>query len=170
MIRKHRSIFCILLAVLLTAALLTGCTPAEKATETAASQTEAPVGSTPAETKASPATKEAPQTSIPEGAEELGEGSKLIYFTATFADGRTSSYAIHTDAETVGDALIAYDLIKGDPGDYGLYVTIVCGEALDWDADHMYWAFYENGEYAMTGVDATPVSDGMSYAFVATEG
>ena len=34
----------------------------------------------------------------------------------------------------------------------------------------MYWAFYENGEYASTGVDSTPIQDGATYAFVASKG
>ena len=36
---------------------------------------------------------------------------------------------------------------------------------LDYDTDGMYWAFYINGEYAQTGVDATGVEDGAVYAF-----
>ena len=128
------------------------------------------MASTPAETKASPATKEAPQPSIPEGAEELGEGSKLIYFTATFADGTTSSYAIHTDAETVGEALVALKLIAGEDSSYGLYVKTVCEETLDYETDGSYWGFYEKGEFAANGVDSTPITDGETYAFVATKG
>ena len=36
---------------------------------------------------------------------------------------------------------------------------------LDYEADGMYWAFYINGEYAQTGVDATGVEDSAVYAF-----
>ena len=31
--------------------------------------------------------------------------------------------------------------------------------------DALYWAFYIDGEYAMTGVDATNITDGARYAF-----
>ena len=39
---------------------------------------------------------------------------------------------------------------------------------LDYNKDGMYWSFYINGEYAMTGVDATPVEADATYSFVAT--
>ena len=48
---------------------------------------------------------------------------------------------------------------------YGLYVKTVNGITLDYDTDGMYWAFYINGEYVQTGVDATGVEDGAVYAF-----
>lgn len=35
----------------------------------------------------------------------------------------------------------------------------------DYDKDGVYWAFYIDGEYAMTGVDATNITDGARYAF-----
>ena len=46
-----------------------------------------------------------------------------------------------------------------------LYVKTVNGITLDYDKDKMYWAFYINGEYAMTGVDSTPIEEGAVYAF-----
>ena len=41
----------------------------------------------------------------------------------------------------------------------------MCIRDRDYDTDGMYWAFYINGEYAQTGVDATGVEDGAVYAF-----
>lgn len=38
---------------------------------------------------------------------------------------------------------------------------------LDYDTDGAYWAFYINGEYAMTGVDATSIEAGASYTLKA---
>lgn len=101
-------------------------------------------------------------------ATDVGAGEKLIYLTVTFKDESTRSYAVHTDADTVGEALLGAELIAGEDSQYGLYVTTVDGQTLDWDADGMYWAFYENGEYAASGVDSTAVTDGSTYAFVAT--
>lgn len=141
---------CLVLTVLLAAAALclTGCSK-QDATPAADAQTQA-------------ADENAPK--------DVGEGDKLFYFNVTFSDGETSSYAVHTDAETVGDALVSLDLIAGDDSEYGLYVKTVEGETLDYDADHMYWAFYEGEEYAMNGVDATNITEGATYAFVATKG
>ena len=41
----------------------------------------------------------------------------------------------------------------------------VNGMTADYDKDGVYWAFYIDGEYAMTGVDATNITDGAQYAF-----
>lgn len=41
----------------------------------------------------------------------------------------------------------------------------VNGMTADCDKDGVYWAFYIDGEYAMTGVDATNITDGAQYAF-----
>lgn len=83
----------------------------------------------------------------------------------TDLEGKETTHTIKTDAATVGEALIEEGLIKGHTTDYGLYVDEVNGIALDWEKDGKYWAFYINGEYAMTGVDATNVEDGAVYTF-----
>ena len=148
--------------------------PKTEAPKTEAPKTEAPKteAQTAAQTEApkTEAQTAAPTTAAHEGPQELGEGEKTFYFEVTSADGETSSYTIHTNQETVGGALVDLQLIDGDPGDYGLYVKTVCGETLDWDSQNMYWAFYENGEYAMTGVDTTAITEGATYGFVATKG
>ena len=46
-----------------------------------------------------------------------------------------------------------------------LYVKVVNGITADYEVDQTYWAFYINGEMAMTGVDATDVEDGVVYSF-----
>lgn len=98
-------------------------------------------------------------------AESLGEGEKTFAFTVVDADGNETAFEIHTDDEMVGEALLALGLIAGDDGDYGLYVKEVNGITADYDVDGTYWAFYVNDEYAVTGVDQTPVTDGDSYSF-----
>ena len=105
-----------------------------------------------------------------DGREIVGEGGKSFSFDVTFADGTTTGYEVRTDAATVGEALVKTELIAGEDSEYGLYVKTVCGKTLDYDADGMYWAFYVNGEYAMTGVDQTEIAGGSSYAFVAEKG
>lgn len=95
----------------------------------------------------------------------LGEGAKVFDFTVTDFDGNVTAFEIHTDKETVGDALIELELISGDEGEFGLYVKTVNGVTADFDKDGKYWAFYIDGEYALTGVDATNIEEGKSYAF-----
>ena len=88
-------------------------------------------------------------------------------FTVIVADleGKETTFEYTSDKATVGEALIAEGLIKGHETEYGLYVDSVNGIALDWDKDGKYWAFYIDGEYAMTGVDTTEITEGATYAF-----
>ena len=69
-----------------------------------------------------------------------------------------------TDKKMVGEALQECGLLEGEDGPYGLYVKTVNGITADYDVDQTYWAFYINGEYAMTGVDVTEITEGGSYS------
>ncbi len=95
----------------------------------------------------------------------LGEGNTVFPFSVVDKDGSETTFEIHTDKETVGEALLEVGLIAGDNSEYGLYVKTVNGITVDYDTDGMYWAFYVNGEYAMSGVDTTPITEGESYSF-----
>ena len=97
----------------------------------------------------------------------LGEGANVFTFTFTDPDGKETEYEIHTDKEIVGEALSELGLIEGEEGQYGLYVKTVGGITLDYDTDKLYWAFYINGEYAMSGVDTTNITQGYTYSFKA---
>lgn len=99
------------------------------------------------------------------GENVLGEGSTKFTFTVVDKDGTETQFEIHTDKETVGEALLELSLIEGDESEYGLYVKTVGGITADYDKDGVYWAFYINGEYAPTGVDSTPVTEGENYSF-----
>ncbi len=98
-------------------------------------------------------------------AKELGEGEKSFDFSVTDKAGNTEYFVIRTDEKTVGEALLKLGLIAGDEDKYGLFVKKVNGVVADFDMDKTYWAFYVNGEYAMNGVDTTPIKEGESYAF-----
>ena len=95
----------------------------------------------------------------------LGEGQTKFLFTVVDKDGNETIFEIHTDKTTVGDALLDVNLIAGEESEYGLYVKTVNGITADYDVDKTYWAFYTNGEYAMSGVDATVIEDGVEYSF-----
>ena len=83
----------------------------------------------------------------------------------TDLEGKETTFQYTSNKATVGEALVEEGLIKGHTTEYGLYVDEVNGIALDWNKDGKYWAFYINGEYAMTGVDATEITAGTTYAF-----
>lgn len=96
---------------------------------------------------------------------QLGEGSTAFSFTVVDGEGEETHFEIHTDKETVGEALLELELIAGDESEYGLYVKTVNGITVDYDKDGKYWAFYVDDEYASAGVDSTTITEGASYAF-----
>lgn len=97
----------------------------------------------------------------------LGEGNISFAFTVVDLEGNTTAFEIHTDKDTVGSALLELGLIDGDDSEYGLFVKTVNNITVDYDKDGKYWAFYVDGEYATSGVDTTPITDGASYSFKA---
>ena len=100
-----------------------------------------------------------------EGTKVLGEGSTKFDFTVVDKEGGKTEFEIHTDKKTVGEALVELKLIEGEDSEYGLYVKTVNNITADYDKDGMYWAFYINDEYAMSGVDSTEIKEGESYSF-----
>jgi uncharacterized protein YxeA len=104
-----------------------------------------------------------------EAVTELGQGEKTFTFEVVEKDGSKKSYEISTDAKTVGEALVENGLISGTDSEYGLMVDTVNGQKYEYNADKMYWAFYINGDYGMTGVDSTEIDETAVYSFVATK-
>ncbi len=88
-------------------------------------------------------------------------------FIVVDADEKETSFEISTNKSTVGEALLDKGIIAGEQGDYGLYVKTVNGITLDYEKDGKYWAFYVDGEYGTTGVDATEIVAGTTYSFKA---
>lgn len=99
-------------------------------------------------------------TEAPETPEALG----TFTLTVTFADGseQVKEYSFYEEG-TLGDFLVKHDIVKGEEGQYGLYIKTVLGESHDYDTDQTYWGFYIDGEMAMTGVSDTALTDGANY-------
>lgn len=93
---------------------------------------------------------------------EFGKGEKTAVVEVSVGE-QMVTFTIHTDKDTVGEALLEHDLISGEEGAYGLYIKKVNGITADYDVDQSYWAFYVNGEYAMSGVDMTDIVEGDTY-------
>lgn len=93
------------------------------------------------------------------------ESGEKTEFTLIVEDenGKETSFSVKTDKETVGDALEEKGIIAGEKSSYGLFVKTVNGITADYDKDGVYWAFYIDGEYAMTGVSSTPITPGKIY-------
>ena len=95
---------------------------------------------------------------------------KTFTFEAYDLDGsKLYGAEITTRAATVAEALLEKELVTGENGQFGLYVQSVCGVEAVYEKDQTYWAFYINGEYAMTGSDLTAPENGATYSFVRTK-
>lgn len=97
----------------------------------------------------------------------IGEGETSFTLVVTDTDGKDITVTVLTDKATVGEALLELGVIAGEESEYGLYVKTVNGTTLDYDTDGKFWAFYIDGEYAMTGVDSTRIVAGTTYALKA---
>lgn len=100
---------------------------------------------------------------------ELGIGSKTLNFEITDSE-KTVVFTIHTDAKTVGEALIEHNLISGENSQYGMYIKYANGVRADYNKDGAYWAFYKDGEYLNSGIEATEFEDGDNYELIYTKG
>lgn len=100
----------------------------------------------------------------------LGEGATAFTLVIKQLDGSAITATINTDAETVGEALEALGILEGEEGPYGIYIKAVNGVTAVYEEDGTYWAFYIDGEYAMTGADVTPITAGAEYTFAVQKG
>ena len=103
------------------------------------------------------------------GANDIGNGSNVFLFEVTDDEGNVSAWNVHTNAATVGAALVEVGLIEGEEHDFGLMVSHVNGLRADYVEDGAWWSFHIDGEMAMEGVDTTDIKEGVTYAFVYTE-
>lgn len=106
---------------------------------------------------------ESTDTGIVKNGDVVGEGATEFAFVIVDKEGNETAITVKTDKKMVGEALLDEKIVEGEAGAYGLYVKKVNGILADYDVDQTYWAFYINGEYAMTGVDATEIQPGNTY-------
>ena len=97
-------------------------------------------------------------------------GGEKVSFTVIVVhkDGSEKTFTYETDEEFVGPVLTADGLLEGNAGPYGLEITKVDGEKAVYSEDKAYWAVYEGEEYALQGIDTTPVKEGQVYKLVWT--
>ncbi len=99
---------------------------------------------------------------------ELGEGAMTVTVKVVMPDSSVV-FTIHTDKANLADALLEHGLIEGEEGAYGLYVKRVNGILADYDVDASYWALLIDGEYSMSGMSDTTITDGAVYEIVYTK-
>ena len=120
----------------------------------------------PTETK--PAGTEPTGTEPTEGTEVYGEGNNTFTVIVVHKDGTEKKFTYKTNDPYVGKILQESGLIKGNDGPYGLEIIEVDGEKAVYTEDKAYWAVYEGEEYALQGIDTTPVVNGGVYKLVYT--
>lgn len=99
---------------------------------------------------------------------ETQEGMKSFTLTVVHKDGTSKEMELKSDAEYLGVFLQEEGIITGEEGQFGLYIKEVDGEKAVYEEDNAYWAFYEGEEYALQGIDLTPITEGAAYKLVYT--
>jgi len=96
------------------------------------------------------------------------QAEKTFTVTVVYPDGTSKDFTYTTREEFVGPVLEKEGLLEGNDGPYGLEITKVDGVQAIYNEDKAYWAVYEGEEYALQGIDTTPVRDGGIYKLVYT--
>lgn len=105
------------------------------------------------------------------GEKKVDSGATGGKFTVevVHANGEKKTFTYTTDAEKLGAFLETEGLIDSEGADEGMFHS-VDGEKADWNENQSYWAFYIDGEYAMTGIYDTAIVDGTVYKLEYTIG
>ena len=98
------------------------------------------------------------------------EGEKTFTVEVIHGDGTEKTFTYNTDAEYLGEVLLAEGLIQGENSQFGLYIITVDGEDAIYENDGAYWALFEGEDYAQQGIDETPILDGSEFSLVYTIG
>ena len=106
---------------------------------------------------------ESTDVGIVKNGDAVGQGTTEFAFVIVDREGNETAITVKTDKKMVGEALLDTGIVEGEMGDYGLYVKKINGIEADYNVNQTYWAFYIDGEYAMTGVDVTEIAPGVTY-------
>lgn len=90
---------------------------------------------------------------------QVQAGAKTVVVEVVHADASAKEFTCHTDAEYLGELLLAEELAEGEQGAYGLFITAVDGETAQ-DSLRQWWCITKGGKRVDTGVDSTPIADG----------
>nr|WP_294493885.1 DUF4430 domain-containing protein [uncultured Mediterraneibacter sp.] len=96
-------------------------------------------------------------------------GKKDVSITVIHKDKTEKTFSYQTDAEYLGEVLREEELVKGEEGDYGLFITEVDGETAD-SSLQQWWCITKGGETVNTSADQTPLHDGDQYELTLQEG
>ena len=97
---------------------------------------------------------------------EIFAGEKRFTLTVVHKNGTEKVFELTSSEEFLGAALVAEGIII-ESDSPGMYNT-VDGETTDYSKDQSYWGFFIDGEYAMEGMNTTPITEGGQYKLVYT--
>lgn len=97
---------------------------------------------------------------------ETTAGEKAFTLTVVHKDGTEKVFELTSSEEFLGAALVTEGIII-ESDSPGMYNT-VDGETTDYSKDQSYWGFFIDGEYAMEGMNTTPITEGSQYKLVYT--
>lgn len=100
---------------------------------------------------------------------DTSAGEKNFTVTIVHSDGTSRELELSSGEEFLAPALRAEGILTDDGVESGMY-NIVDGETASWEENQSYWGFYVNGEYAMTGMNDTPIEEGAAYKLEYTIG
>ncbi len=92
----------------------------------------------------------------------LGDGEKKVAVKVS-AGERSVTFTLHTDSETLGEAMVEQSLLEGEQGQFGMYIKKVNGITADYDIDRSYWSISKDGVDLLHGIDSEKISGGESY-------
>ena len=149
------------LSAALAVSILAGCGASANSTSAVSSAASSEAASSVA---ASAASSEAASAAA-------SDALAAVEFTVTGADGTSSTVTLQvTDGEKLSDALAEAGIISQEEADAG-FVTVVNGEAADYNKDQAWWCLTDGtGEMTTVGVADITLHDGDSYAFTYTKG
>ena len=151
-----------LIVLIVVAALLVGVFVLTK--KPADKKTDEPKTTNGAETKTTAAGDATGGTGGTAGTEATQPAAKYNFtLEIVHKDGQKKTIPVATNEEILGEYLAAEGIIEGAEGPYGMYIAKVEGEKAVYEEDAAYWAFYIDGEYALTGVDQTQIESGKVY-------
>ena len=96
-------------------------------------------------------------------------GAKTVTIEIAKSETDVTEKVLHTDAETLEQAMNEEGLIVGHIEEYGFFIEAVDGRVAD-PEEGEWWMFTKDGEWVTTGVSQTMIADGDHYEFFIYEG
>ena len=93
----------------------------------------------------------------------VGEGEKTVTVEIVVGN-RSVTLTVKTDKDNLGDALYEYGIINNPD-----FFDVCNGMKADWEKDHAYWAFKQNGEMLNYGVGDAKIYGGEKFTIEYTQ-